>query len=270
MVVLILPIPSQPRRVSSEVRGAVQSERARTAQLGVRVHDKISLTTLPATSVRAVVAPRVTVGEALVIDAEEVQDGGLEIVNVNGVLRDVVTEIVGAAVDVSAFHAAALHAEGHLVAGNARGAITVSSTPPVALFFACTSDAGIGCPCIAAIFGFGSNRSRCDGPPIMKRKMTFFARGAKCGCGAVARPSRASRCHSAIAPKPCALRARKSRREKPWGRSGEFMGSFAVWQRNTGILPVRPAGFQPALGDWRRLEACGPHSLEGGVPVIRG
>ena len=44
---------------------------------------------------------------------------------------------------------------------------------------------GIGWPCSAAILGFGSNRSRCDGPPTMKIRMTFFAFGAKCGCGRV-------------------------------------------------------------------------------------
>ena len=39
--------------------------------------------------------------------------------------------------------------------------------------------------------------------------------------------------------------------------------------RNTGILPVRPTGFQPAGIRLRRLEARGPHSLEGCVPAAR-
>src|SRR5437879_12373901 len=44
--------------------------------------------------------------QALVIETEEMKDGGVEIVNVNRLLRDVESEIVGAAVTHSAFHAA--------------------------------------------------------------------------------------------------------------------------------------------------------------------
>ena len=51
---------------------------------------------------QAVVAARVAVGEPLVVDAEQVQDRGLQIVDVDGVLDDVVAEVVGAAVDVAA------------------------------------------------------------------------------------------------------------------------------------------------------------------------
>ena len=40
---------------------------------------------------------------------------------------------------------------------------------------------GIGLPCHRASSGFGSNKSTCDGPPYMKRKITDFAFGAKCG-----------------------------------------------------------------------------------------
>jgi hypothetical protein len=71
--------------------------------------------------------------------------------------------------------------------------MTVSRTPPVALFFAWIREGGMGWPCKAAIFGFGSNKSRCDGPPIMNMKMTFFARGAKWGGAGLPKPSRASK-----------------------------------------------------------------------------
>ncbi len=40
-------------------------------------------------------------------------------------------------------------------------------------------------------------------------------------------------------------------------------------ERNTGILPVRPAGFEPACISLRRQDARGPHSLEGCVPICR-
>ena len=40
--------------------------------------------------------------------------------------------------------------------------------------------------------------------------------------------------------------------------------------RNTGILPVRPAGFQPDEPAPRRQDARGPHSLEGRVPPAEG
>ena len=40
---------------------------------------------------------------------------------------------------------------------------------------------GRGCPCIFCSIGFGSKRSTWLGPPYMKRKMTDFAFGAKCG-----------------------------------------------------------------------------------------
>ena len=42
-------------------------------------------------------------------------------------------------------------------------------------------DSGSGCPFSSFSFGFGSNRSICDGAPSMKMKMQFFAFGAKCG-----------------------------------------------------------------------------------------
>ena len=40
-------------------------------------------------------------------------------------------------------------------------------------------------------------------------------------------------------------------------------------ERNTGILPVRPAGFQPAATSIRRQDARAPHSQDGCVPTFR-
>ena len=53
-----------------------------------------------------------TVGEALVIDAQEVQDGGMQVADVHGIGRDVVTEVVGGAVGVAGFDAASRHPHG--------------------------------------------------------------------------------------------------------------------------------------------------------------
>jgi hypothetical protein len=49
------------------------------------------------------------VGEALVVEAEQVQHRGVEVADVHGILDDVVGEVVGLAVDRPAFHAAAGH-----------------------------------------------------------------------------------------------------------------------------------------------------------------
>ena len=57
----------------------------------------------------AELAALVTVGEALVVDAEEVEDRRLPVVDVNGVFDDVVTEVVGLAVGDARFHAGADH-----------------------------------------------------------------------------------------------------------------------------------------------------------------
>lgn len=47
----------------------------------------------------AELAALVAEGEALVVDAEEVQQGGVEVVDVDGILGDGVSEFVGLAVD---------------------------------------------------------------------------------------------------------------------------------------------------------------------------
>src|SRR5690606_37343696 len=58
------------------------------------------------------VAALVTVGELLVVDAEAVEDGGVEIVHVDGVFEDVVAEVVGEAVVESRLDASARHPDG--------------------------------------------------------------------------------------------------------------------------------------------------------------
>lgn len=59
----------------------------------------------------AKIAATVVVGETLVIDAHQVEEGGVEIVDVHAVLHGCPAELVGGAVDVSALHAAAGQAE---------------------------------------------------------------------------------------------------------------------------------------------------------------
>ena len=60
----------------------------------------------------AELAALVAEGEALVVDAEEVQQGGIEVVDVDGILGDGVSEFVGLAVDVPGLGAAAGHPDG--------------------------------------------------------------------------------------------------------------------------------------------------------------
>ena len=55
----------------------------------------------------AEVAAVVEVSEAFVIEAEEVQNGGVEIVGVHGVDAGFETDLIGGAVGDAAFHAAA-------------------------------------------------------------------------------------------------------------------------------------------------------------------
>ena len=59
-------------------------------------------------------AALVSEGEALVVDAEEVQQGGVEVVDVDGILGDGVSEFFDLAVDVPGFGAATFAAEGKL------------------------------------------------------------------------------------------------------------------------------------------------------------
>jgi hypothetical protein len=47
---------------------------------------------------QTIIAPGVAIGQLFVIDAEEVQDGGLEVVNMNGGADDAVAEVVAGAI----------------------------------------------------------------------------------------------------------------------------------------------------------------------------
>ena len=97
---------------------------------------------------------------------------------------------------------------------------------------------GMGLPASSWSSGFGSNVSMCDGPPSMKRKITFFALGAKCGffgasglmdCGAAsALPF--SKSSSASAPKPAPARSRKSRRVNACSRRPQNEGKLSMAQ----------------------------------------
>src|SRR5438045_4025488 len=60
----------------------------------------------------AIVAAFEPVSELLVVHAEEVQDGCVEIVHVGRVLHDVVTEVIGGTEDQPRFDAAARHPKG--------------------------------------------------------------------------------------------------------------------------------------------------------------
>ena len=66
------------------------------------------------------IAALMAVGEALVVDAHEVEDGGLQIVDVDGVPRDFVAEVAGLADDAARAHAAGVTLENlqrHMVCG---------------------------------------------------------------------------------------------------------------------------------------------------------
>ena len=58
---------------------------------------------------QAEMAALVEIGEAGVIESHQVQDRGMEVVNVDGILGDVVAEVIGRAVDDAGFHATAGH-----------------------------------------------------------------------------------------------------------------------------------------------------------------
>ena len=62
---------------------------------------RISFTTLPCTSVRPKVAAGVAIGELLVIEAQQVQHRGVQVVNVDLLLDGLKAEVVGGAVDIA-------------------------------------------------------------------------------------------------------------------------------------------------------------------------
>ena len=61
---------------------------------------------------QAEAAALVEVGQAFVVNAQQAQHGGVEVVNVDAALRDVVTEIVRLAIDQAGLHTAASHPGG--------------------------------------------------------------------------------------------------------------------------------------------------------------
>ena len=58
---------------------------------------------------QAKIAAGVTIGERFVIEAEEVEDRGVEVVDMHPFLDRAEAELVGRSVDVSAFHPSARH-----------------------------------------------------------------------------------------------------------------------------------------------------------------
>src|SRR3954452_16990024 len=58
---------------------------------------------------KAKVAARVTVRQLLVVETQQVQEGGVQVVDVDGILHGTEAELVGGAVDLSALDAAAGH-----------------------------------------------------------------------------------------------------------------------------------------------------------------
>ena len=65
---------------------------------GEAAHARIPRTTVPLDIGQAEVAALVAVGQARVVDPQEVEDGGVQVVDVDRVLDDVVGEVVGLAV----------------------------------------------------------------------------------------------------------------------------------------------------------------------------
>ena len=72
------------------------------------------------------------------------------------------------------------------------------------------------CPAYFINAGFGSHRSTCEGPPVMKSRMTFFAFGGKCGPterASAANASPARRSTRPSMPTPPHMARSASRRE---------------------------------------------------------
>ena len=115
-----------------------------------------------------VVAAAVAVGEALVVEAHEVENRGVQVVDVDLVLHGVPAEVVGRTVDQPALwpYGAKRYGEAKRLPVFVRSSFGFSN--------------GSGWPFIAASPGLGSKRSTCDGPPDIKRKITRFARAGKC------------------------------------------------------------------------------------------
>ena len=86
------------------------------------------------------------VGEATVIDAEEVEDGGVHVADVDGVLSDVVGEVVGFSVNRAPLDAASGHPDGEtagMVIASVVGAAETSLTVDGATEFSAPDDEGV-------------------------------------------------------------------------------------------------------------------------------
>ncbi len=103
----------------------------------------MSLTTRPSTSVRRKSRPAVAEGQFFVIEAQEVEDGGVKVVHVDFVLDGFVAEFIGGAVGEAGFDAAAGEpggeAEGVVVAAGAiffgvGGAAKLAAPPDEGVF----------------------------------------------------------------------------------------------------------------------------------------
>ena len=64
-----------------------------------------------------IVATLITVGEAFMVDPEEVEYGGLQVVDMDGILDGCVAELVGGSVGGAAADAPACHEEGEALDG---------------------------------------------------------------------------------------------------------------------------------------------------------
>ena len=93
--------------------------------------------------------------------------------------------------------------------------------------------------CLPSFFcnnGFGSNRSTCEGPPCMKRKITRLARGAKCGLRGASGPSASARAELVLSsrwdnarpPKPTHQDWRRLRLETAFGCVKDANGAAVV------------------------------------------
>ena len=76
---------------------------------------RMSRTTSPGHIGQAEIAAGVAVGQLLVVDAQQVQHGGVQVVNRDAVLDGLEAELVGGAVGQAAFDAAAGHPHGEAV-----------------------------------------------------------------------------------------------------------------------------------------------------------
>ena len=111
----------------------------------------------------AEVAALEAVGELLVIHAEEVEDGGVEVVDGDGIFGDVPGEVVGGAVGLAAFDAAARHPETEgagvvIAAGDLFETGAIFAKGGAAEFGAPDDEGGIEQAALFEVFQQGSDR----------------------------------------------------------------------------------------------------------------